>query len=267
MLGLCAVLAFVPQSRPPLWQALAMTVVRTSQTTMDEDADRWEELGPGIKFLDVVVGSGEQATAGSSSVVRVAYTASLLSNGQEIGSTQRLGAPLRFALGSERLVFWEDAVEGMRVGGTRRLLVPPSAKLVLRASNQRMLVPEGETVTFDVELEGVESGVTAFSVRRGWSGAGSDGGRKLRITVLALSPTRPWPRLTPCGTPLPPHRGRTCHCMPCSVHPDGATCVLQVNDEVAPTPLEQQRLLREERKSDAALFGDGIEQTLYGGQR
>ena len=83
----------------------------------------------GIKFLDDKIGEGEEATAEANSVVRVGYVASLLSTGDVLGSTQ----DLRFALGDNKLAFWEEAIEGMRVGGMRRLLVPPSAKLGLKS--------------------------------------------------------------------------------------------------------------------------------------
>ena len=92
----------------------------------------------GVRYLDTQIGDGDEATAASGSVVRVSFSASLLSSGEVIGASGGMRGPLRFALGRKRLVFWEDAIEGMCVGGTRRLLIPPSAKMTLRATNERM---------------------------------------------------------------------------------------------------------------------------------
>ena len=216
-----------------------------------DESERYSVTEGGVKFLDTVVGTGDEATAGS--VVRIAYTASLLSSGEIIGPDG--GQSMRLELGQDKIVFWEEAVEGMRVGGTRRLLVPPSAKLQLRSESQRDLVPEGETVRFECKLLDIETNpVVAFAVRSGIIGA-SGKGRQIRTTLLLLS-------LIP-------------YFLPESIRPalwqSGSTSEVLVNAGIieesvdrTPSPLQQQRLTRDEERLGEEIFGASIEQELYG---
>ena len=68
---------------------------------------------------------------------------------------------------------WEEVAVGMRVGGRRTVLVPPSASLRPRKKGRALLAPPGETMRFECELRSIESGVTALAVRSGLLGVGS----------------------------------------------------------------------------------------------
>ena len=258
-----AALVPVPTAFVPVRYAARTSPLHMYDASPDEpvnegcDAEeKYCTTASGVKYLDQKVGQGEEATADGKSVVRIAYVASLLSDGREIGSTKGMRAPMRFAMGDGRLLFWEEAVEGMRVGGTRRLLVPPSAKMQLRAANQRALVPDGETVRFDCELLAIETGAAALAVRSGLLGAASNGGRNVRRTVLLLSlipyllPESMRPGLWRSGSS--------------SQMLTEAGLIPERPDDAPPSLPEERRMMRAERKEDSSLFGADIERELYG---
>jgi len=137
----------------------------------------------GVKYIDTKVGDGSVVEDGS--VVQLNYICTLLSTGRVIHSTRKKG-PMRFAVGPGRLAMWEDAVQGMRVGGERRILIPPSASLSVLGSASD-LVPKGDTIAFNCELVGIESGLAAAAVRNGFAGTSGSGGARIRLLLLLLS--------------------------------------------------------------------------------
>ena len=193
------------------------------------------------------------------SVVRVSYVASLLGSGQRIGSMTRF----TFALNQSQsqLFFWEEAVTGMKVGGRRRLLVPPSAKMqILRDRRDHVLVPEGETIRFDCSLIAIEEGFSAALYRSGFVGAGY-GGRRLRAAVLLLSLL---PYLLPeSSRPALWQSGSTTQLL----QDQGLLPETVVSESAPPSMVQQRRLTRDERSADAELFGTDVftdvERSLY----
>lgn len=117
----------------------------------------WQTTANGkYKFVDEKVGTGEEPERGS--VVSLHYTVSLTS-GMELGST-RGRWPLTFAPDKHAVPIFCDAIEGMRIGGRRRLVVP--SRMV--PPSQRNNVPrdqEGEALRFEIELLGTETGLAA----------------------------------------------------------------------------------------------------------
>ena len=122
----------------------------------------------GLRLRDVETGGGREAGAGD--VVRVLFSGSLLS-GAEGWSVGERGET--FAIGRGNSAMWEEVAVGMRVGGRRTVLVPPSASLRPRKKGRALLAPPGETMRFECELRSIESGVTALAVRSGLLGVGS----------------------------------------------------------------------------------------------
>ena len=108
---------------------------------------------PGLVVEDMVEGTGAEAQAGS--LITVDYTG-WLKDGTEFGSS--VGSqPLQVTLGaipSEVIKGWEQGLLGMKVGGTRRLTIPP--KLAYGKEGRGVVIPPNATLTFEVELLAVE---------------------------------------------------------------------------------------------------------------
>ena len=109
------------------------------------------QLPGGLQYIDVVVGSGAEARAGQN--VSVHYTG-WLTTGQKFDSSRDRGQPFAFPLGGGRVIQgWDQGVAGMRVGGQRRLIIPPN--MGYGASGAGGVIPPNATLIFDVELLGV----------------------------------------------------------------------------------------------------------------
>jgi FKBP-type peptidyl-prolyl cis-trans isomerase len=109
-------------------------------------------LDEGLQIRDIRCGSGKAAERGAIASVR--YAASLETG--TIFDSNRSDEPFTFRLGSGQVVEgWDRGLLGMRVGGTRELVVPPAL-----AYDDAGLYPDvgpGETVTFEVELVAIRS--------------------------------------------------------------------------------------------------------------
>jgi len=109
----------------------------------------------GLQYEDGVVGSGAEARAGSQ--VSVHYTGWLHADGErgrKFDSSRDRGQPFDFALGAGQVIGgWDEGVQGMRVGGTRTLLIPPQLGYGARGAGG--VIPPHATLLFEVELLGV----------------------------------------------------------------------------------------------------------------
>jgi FKBP-type peptidyl-prolyl cis-trans isomerase len=103
--------------------------------------------GGSLVIEDLVVGTGATAAAGD--VVNVHYVGTL-TNGTKFDSSYDRGAPYTFQIGAGRVIAgWEQGVPGMKVGGRRRLTIPPS----LGYGNQAYgPIPANSTLVFEIEL-------------------------------------------------------------------------------------------------------------------
>jgi FKBP-type peptidyl-prolyl cis-trans isomerase FkpA len=108
----------------------------------------------GLQYEDTVVGTGETAVAGKR--VRVHYTGWLYNNGQQgskFDSSKDRGVPFSFHLdGGEVIGGWDEGVQGMQVGGTRVLIIPPQLGYGARGAGG--VIPPNATLKFEVELLG-----------------------------------------------------------------------------------------------------------------
>jgi peptidylprolyl isomerase/FKBP-type peptidyl-prolyl cis-trans isomerase FkpA len=102
---------------------------------------------------DVVVGTGDTAESGDT--LSMKYTGKLL-DGTEFDSTTKHGdQPFKFQLGAGRVIKgWDQGIVGMKVGGKRKLTIPPELGYGARGAGDR--IPPNSTLVFDVELIGVE---------------------------------------------------------------------------------------------------------------
>ena len=105
----------------------------------------------GLKYQDLVVGTGAEATPGKR--VAVHYTG-WLTNGTKFDSSVDRGQPYVFPLGGGEVIRgWDEGIVGMKVGGKRKLTIPPD--LAYGAAGRQPVIPPNSTLMFDVELVSV----------------------------------------------------------------------------------------------------------------
>lgn len=116
------------------------------------DTTTTEGLPSGLKYSDTETGTGAEAAAGSR--VTVHYTG-WLTDGTKFDSSRDRGSPFGFGLGRQEVIAgWDEGVRGMRVGGRRRLVIPPALGYGERGAGG--VIPPGATLVFAVELLGVD---------------------------------------------------------------------------------------------------------------
>jgi FKBP-type peptidyl-prolyl cis-trans isomerase len=105
----------------------------------------------GVLIEDLKVGGGATATSGK--VVSAHYTGRF-PNGNKFDSSYDAGVPIEFLLGAGKVIKgWDIGIEGMRVGGKRKLTIPPELAYGARGGGP---IPPNATLVFDVELVGVK---------------------------------------------------------------------------------------------------------------
>jgi FKBP-type peptidyl-prolyl cis-trans isomerase FkpA len=105
----------------------------------------------GLVIEDVTIGAGEAAAAGRN--VTVHYTG-WLTDGTKFDSSKDRGDPFVFPLGVRHVIAgWDEGVQGMRVGGVRKLTIPPALGYGARGAGG--VIPPNATLVFEVELLGV----------------------------------------------------------------------------------------------------------------
>jgi protein-disulfide isomerase len=101
-----------------------------------------------VTSTDLLVGGGRAAKEGDH--VTVHYVGTLL-DGTEFDSSRTHGKPFEFVLGAGQVIKgWDQGVVGMRVGGRRKLRIPPQLAYGERGAGSK--VPPGATLVFEVEL-------------------------------------------------------------------------------------------------------------------
>ena len=109
----------------------------------------------GLKFEDTVAGTGAEAQRGN--LVSVHYTGWLYTDGvagAKFDSSKDRGAPFQFSLGRGQVIRgWDEGVAGMKIGGTRRLVIPPELGYGARGAGG--VIPPNATLLFEVDLLGV----------------------------------------------------------------------------------------------------------------
>lgn len=104
----------------------------------------------GLKFEDTTVGSGAVASQGQT--VSVHYTG-WLENGTKFDSSKDRNEPFEFKLGAGQVIRgWDEGVAGMKIGGVRRLTIPPQLGYGDRGAGG--VIPPKATLIFEVELLG-----------------------------------------------------------------------------------------------------------------
>ena len=102
----------------------------------------------GLQYQDVASGTGAEATPGQVAVVH--YTG-WLTDGTKFDSSRDRGEPFSFPLGGGQVIAgWDEGVAGMKVGGRRKLVIPPD--LGYGVGGSPPVIPPASTLVFDVEL-------------------------------------------------------------------------------------------------------------------
>ena len=102
-----------------------------------------------LEITDLTVGDGDEAIPGRQ--VRVHYVGVAFSTGEEFDASYNRGAPLDFPLGAGRVIAgWDTGVTGMKVGGRRKLVIPPHLAYGDRGAGG--VIGPGETLIFVVDL-------------------------------------------------------------------------------------------------------------------
>ena len=103
----------------------------------------------GLQYIDVKVGDGDEAKAGKK--VTVHYTGRL-KDGKKFDSSKDRDEPFSFDLGAGDVIKgWDEGVAGMKVGGTRKLIIPPELGYGARGAGNGLIPPNAE-LHFEVEL-------------------------------------------------------------------------------------------------------------------
>ncbi|MDD5174972.1 MAG: FKBP-type peptidyl-prolyl cis-trans isomerase [Sterolibacterium sp.] len=104
----------------------------------------------GLIIEDIIIGSGEAASPGQT--VLVHYTG-WLDDGTKFDSSKDRNEPFEFPLGGQYVIAgWDEGVQGMQVGSTRKLTIPP--QLGYGASGAGSVIPPNATLVFEIELLG-----------------------------------------------------------------------------------------------------------------
>ncbi len=116
----------------------------------DAGADDMAEMSSesGLIYEDVSEGSGEAAVAGQ--MVDVHYTG-WLTDGTQFDSSKSRNQPFQFPLGGGQVIRgWDEGVQGMKIGGVRKLTIPPELGYGARGAGG--VIPPDATLVFEVEL-------------------------------------------------------------------------------------------------------------------
>jgi FKBP-type peptidyl-prolyl cis-trans isomerase len=116
-------------------------------------AEEVVKTASGLRYIDQTVGTGAEAVSGKN--VSVHYTGWLNDgsdkNGSKFDSSKDRGQPFSFPLGAGMVIKgWDEGVNGMKIGGKRRLLIP--SQLGYGANGAGNVIPPNSNLIFDVEL-------------------------------------------------------------------------------------------------------------------
>ena len=102
----------------------------------------------GLQIEEIKLGDGDSAATGQ--FVSVHYTG-WLTDGSKFDSSKDRNEPFDFPLGQRNVIAgWDEGVQGMRVGGVRKLTIPPQLGYGARGAGG--VIPPNATLVFEVEL-------------------------------------------------------------------------------------------------------------------
>src|SRR5262245_36555682 len=114
-------------------------------TAMEE---KTQKTASGLQYIDLKEGTGASPQTGQTAVVH--YTGWLV-DGKKFDSSKDRGQPFTFAVGRGQVIKgWDEGVATMKVGGTRKLIIPPELGYGARGAGG--VIPPNATLKFEVEL-------------------------------------------------------------------------------------------------------------------
>jgi peptidylprolyl isomerase len=131
------------------WQAVSWVSMRIKASVLGAKAMTTES---GLRYEDIVVGAGPSPQSGQE--VTVHYTG-VLEDGTKFDSSLDRGQPFKFKIGVGQVIKgWDEGVMTMKVGGKRKLVIPPQLGYGRRGVGP---IPPNSTLVFEVELLDVQS--------------------------------------------------------------------------------------------------------------
>jgi FKBP-type peptidyl-prolyl cis-trans isomerase len=103
-----------------------------------------------LEIIDLVAGSGDEVQPGAT--ITAHYTGALVADGTIFQSSKDMGRPATFGL-NQVIAGWTQGVPGMKVGGTRRLIIP--AAQAYGSSSPSANIPANSDLVFDIELSAI----------------------------------------------------------------------------------------------------------------
>ena len=135
-----------PQSESPVAAATNTTII--AENIMSEENENVVTTDSGLKYVEITQGNGASPTNGQT--VTVHYTGTL-ENGTKFDSSRDRNRPFQFKIGVGQVIQgWDEGVGSMKVGGRRKLIIPPELGYGSRGAGG--VIPPNATLIFDVEL-------------------------------------------------------------------------------------------------------------------
>jgi peptidylprolyl isomerase len=123
----------------------------TETSAQDKKDEKEVKTESGLRYVDLKEGTGEAAKKGDT--VEVHYTGWLYNDGKvgkKFDSSVDRGKPFTFTIGGRVIKGWNEGVVGMKVGGKRKLIIPPDLGYGKEGAGED--IPPNATLLFEVEL-------------------------------------------------------------------------------------------------------------------
>lgn len=125
---------------------------KSSQSSKDDNRPQFITTPTGLQYIDLKLGQGDIPTIGQKVIV---HYVSYLENGKEFDNSRTRNKPYKFTLGANEVIKgWDEGVQTMRVGGIRKLIIPPELAWGSRSMGDE--IPPNSTIIIEVELLGIE---------------------------------------------------------------------------------------------------------------